>query len=156
MSNIDSLNTLIAPAYLARATKAAKARRWVEAAEDITRYSSLLPKDYRAPLLLAKIRLREGQLAECLTALEDARQLGHDISENKRMNSWVCNQDRRRHDRLIFRKNVIEQSQLHISSVGKQVYLICWDFWTKCSAHVLYAILIILTLVLHSYLVQPL
>ena len=46
MTATESLYALIAPAYLAGATKAAKAGRWVEAEADLVQYSALLPGDY--------------------------------------------------------------------------------------------------------------
>lgn len=155
MTTTDSLYALIAPAYLDRATKAAKARRWVEVEEDLARYSALLPHDHRAPLLLAKIRLREGRLAECLAALEDAHRLGHERPENDRMIAWLCDQDRRRHDRLMFRKQVREQWPSQLRAIGGHVHLLVSNFWTKWSAYLLFAVLIIATMMLYLYLGQP-
>ena len=43
MTAVKSLHELIAPAYLAGATKAAKARRWLDAESDLVRYAALLP-----------------------------------------------------------------------------------------------------------------
>lgn len=155
MTTTDSLYALIAPGYLDRALKAAKARRWVEAEADLARYSALLPHDHRAPLLLAKIRLREGRLAECLAALEDARRLGHERPENDRMLAWLFDQDRRRHDRLAFRKYVREQWRSQLRAIGGRVYLFCSHFWTKWSTHLLFACSIIATMVLYWYVVEP-
>ncbi len=154
MTAVKSLHELIAPAYLAGATKAAKARRWLDAESDLVRYAALLPGDYRAPLLRAKICLREGRWGECMAALDDARRLGHERSENDRMVAWLRDNDRRRRDRLAFRDDFQEQLQSLLSSLREQVYLLGSNFWPKCSAHLLFACGIIAVSVLW-HLVHP-
>lgn len=153
VTTTDSLHSLIAPAYLDRATKAAKAGRWVEVEEDLARFSTLSPHDHRAPLLLAKIRLREGRLAECLTALEDAHRLGHERSENDRMSAWLCDQDRRRHERLMFRKRVREHCPSQLLAIGAHAHLLVANFWAKWN--LLFVLLIIATVMLYLYLERP-
>ena len=154
MTATQSLHALIAPAYFAEATKAAKARHWVEAAANLDQYKSLLPGDYRAPLFRAKIYLREGRLAECLAALEDARRLGHERSEIDRMIAWLRDRDRRRHDRLAFRNDVEEQVRSLLRSVGEHLYLLRSNLWSKWSAHLLFAGWVIATSMLY-YLIYP-
>ncbi len=155
MTATQSLHALIAPAYFAEATKAAKARHWVEAAANLDQYKSLLPGDYRAPLFRAKIYLREGRLADCLAALEDAGRLGHGRSENDRMVAWLRDQDRRRGKRLAFRSDIREQLRSLIRLVGGHEYLLGSNLWPKWSAHLLFACSIIATSVLW-YLANPL
>jgi len=156
MTTIDSLNALLAPSYLNRAINATQARRWVEAEADLVRYSALMPQDYRAPLLRAKIRLHEGRIADCLIALEDARRLGHERTENDRMIGWLYDQDRRRLDRQVYREQVREYWRVQPLAVGGQVYLLCSRFWTRWSTHLLFASLIFVVWLLYWNLGQPL
>ena len=152
MTATKALHTLIAPAYLDRAIKSAKAHRWAEAEADIDRYSALLPHDHRAPLLLAKIRLREGRVAECLAALGDARRLGHERSDNDRMIGWLHAQDRRQPDRLVIR----ERWRSQLRAVRERAHAFCSDLWAQWPANLIAACLVIATLVLYLYyLDQP-
>ena len=125
MNPSESLYNLLAPIYFDRAVKAATAQRWVEAEADLARFMALLPHDYRAPLLLAKIRLHEGRLAEGLTALEEAGRLGHEPSENYRMIAWLVENDRHRHVRALERKQIKEQFRPILPAIRRCVYFLC-------------------------------
>lgn len=97
MSHLERLNLLLAYQYFNRALRNAHGKRWRDARQDLDRFAAILPSDHRAPLLRAKIFLREGEAAKCLDALSDARRLGHNASENKRMVARVVRQDQWQH-----------------------------------------------------------
>lgn len=152
MTANETLCSLIAPPYFDCAIRAAKARRWIVAESNLARFSALLPHDHRAALLLAKIRLHEGRLADCLAALEDARRLGHERSENDRMIAWLHNRDQRRYVRIESLRRVGEYWRAKTLSFRERSVYIYSNFWSKWSAHVLFYLFILAIWVLFNAL----
>lgn len=96
MSCTESLSQLLAKAYLQRAASQASRQHWAAAQADISRASLLRPLDHQPALMLARIWLQRGDVAQCCHSLAVARRLGHDAAANDQMLAWLRRRERRR------------------------------------------------------------
>ena len=78
MTSSETLQDALAIHALEQAQHAATLGRLSEAEHGLAEVRKLAPKSHHVPLMIAKLRLREGRLEECREALAEAQRLGHD------------------------------------------------------------------------------
>lgn len=96
----NELKSVLGEIYYLEAVRCARSSDWGNCRQYLRGMSSLLRLDHRAPVLQAKVLLREGHLEASLTALQVAKDLGHDPYENEQMASFILGLDEQKYARL--------------------------------------------------------